>query len=87
MKCELCGRENELTFHHLIPVCLHRTKWFKKNFTKEEMNKGIYICRFDCHKQIHFLVTEKEMGRNYNTVEKLLNHPEVKKYVEWLRNK
>jgi len=40
-KCELCGRENVLTFHHLIPVTLHKNKWFKKNYTREEMNTGV----------------------------------------------
>jgi len=42
--CELCKRENELTFHHLIPRTNHKNKWFKKNFTREEMNQGINIC-------------------------------------------
>jgi hypothetical protein len=88
MKCELCNRINTiLTFHHLIPVCLHTNKWFKKNFTREEMRLGIYICQADCHKQIHLLITEKEMGKRYNTKEKLLSHPEVKKYIKWIKKK
>lgn len=86
-KCELCKRENLLTFHHFIPVCLHKNKWFKKRFTREEMRKGIYICKEDCHRQIHLFITEKEMGKNYNTKEKLLSHPEIKKYLKWLKNK
>jgi hypothetical protein len=87
MKCELCERENVLTFHHLIPVCLHANKWFKKNFTKEQLRKGIDICKKDCHKQIHLLIPEKEMGKYYNTKAKLLKHPEVKKYIKWLKRK
>lgn len=86
-KCELCGRKNELTFHHLIPRCLHKNKWFKKNFTREEMNKGIYICKSDCHKEIHKFIPEKEMGKDYNTVSKLLEHPKVSKYIEWIKDK
>jgi len=85
--CELCKRENLLTFHHFIPVCLHTNKWFKKNFTREQMREGIDICKEDCHKQIHLLIPEKEMGKYYNTKDKLLNHPEVRKYIKWLKNK
>jgi len=87
MKCELCGRENVLTFHHLIPVTLHKNKWFKKNFTRDEMREGINICKNDCHKQIHKLIPEKEMGKYYNTLSKLLNHSKVKKYIKWIKKK
>ena len=87
MKCELCNRENELTFHHLIPICLHTNKWFKKNYTSDEMNKGIYICKYQCHKEIHTLILEKEIGKNYNTKELLLSHPKVSKYIKWIKKK
>jgi hypothetical protein len=87
MKCELCEREHLLTFHHLIPKSQHKNKWFKKNFTKEQMNQGIDICKDDCHKQIHILISEKELGKNYNTVQKLLSHKEVKKYIKWLKDR
>lgn len=56
MKCEFCGRENTLTFHHLIPTCLHTNKWFAKNYTDAELSKGIYICQMGCHKGIHKLI-------------------------------
>jgi septin family protein len=87
MKCELCERENLLTFHHLITVCLHTNKWFKKNYTREELKKGINICKEDCHKEIHKLITEKEMGRSFNTLEKLKRHPKIKKYIKWVKSK
>lgn len=83
--CELCGSGNdELNFHHLIPQTLHSTKWFEKRFDKLFMKThGIWICKDHCHPQIHDLITEKEMGRTYNTLELLREHPGVKKYVEW----
>lgn len=84
-KCELCGRENELTFHHLIPVCLHKNKWFKKNYTREEMSQGINLCKHDCHKEIHRLIGEKEMGRSFNTIKKLMSHSKVKKYINYIK--
>lgn len=84
-KCELCGSDHdELNFHHLIPRTLHSNKVFKKKYTKEYMSThGIWICNRNCHKQIHRFIDEKEMGTTYNTLEKLLEHPEVKKYIEW----
>jgi len=85
-KCELCGRENELTFHHLIPVCLHKNKWFKKNYTREDLAKGINVCKYNCHREIHNIISEKELGRSFNTLEKLLRHPKIKKYVKYIKN-
>ena len=84
-KCELCGRENVLTFHHLIPKSQHKNKWFKKNYTREDMAKGINICKYDCHREVHNIITEKELGRSFNTLQKLLRHPKVKKYVKYIQ--
>ena len=51
-QCGLCGAEEELTFHHFIPRTLHSNKWFKKRYTREEMQAGIDVCR-ECHDLIH----------------------------------
>jgi hypothetical protein len=86
-RCDLCGRVTKrgVTEHHLIPRTCHRNKWFKKNFTREEMRATINVCR-DCHSAIHELApSEKELGREYNTLEKLRGHPELAKYLEWAR--
>jgi len=85
-KCELCEREMETTSHHLIPVSNHKNKWFKKNFTKEEMNVRLDLCG-DCHPAIHKFISEKELGKKYNTKEKLLEHPKVSKFVNWVKGK
>jgi len=84
MKCELCGRENICTKHHLIPRTNHKNKWFKKNLTADEMIKTIYLCKYECHREIHNLIPEKEMGKNYNTLKKLLAHENVSKYVSFV---
>ena len=83
--CELCGcTYSYLNFHHLIPRTLHTNKWFKKMYTREYMgHHGIWICKADCHKQIHRFITEKDMGYSYYTKELLLTHPEVYKYISW----
>lgn len=51
------------------------------------MSQGIDVCKL-CHKMIHaFVPSEKELGRRYNTLDLLLTHPEINKYVEWKRSK
>ena len=82
--CELCHRPPPLTFHHLIPRRCHSNKWFRKAFTREEMQQGIYVCR-QCHSFIHRQFGHKELGRLYNTREKLLQSPIMQKYLSWAR--
>ena len=86
--CELCERLNECNEHHLIPKTNHKNKWFKKNFTKEEMNETIYVCVSDCHKNIHKLIEdEKILGKYYNSKEKLMENENIKNYIEWIKKK
>jgi hypothetical protein len=85
MRCQLCEIDVIHSFHHFIPRTVHRNKWFKKRFTKEEMRtSGIDLCK-QCHDMLHELIPEKELGRNYNSREKLTAHPEVAKYLAWKR--
>jgi hypothetical protein len=87
-KCELCGSDDYLNFHHLIPRTLHSTKKFRKLFDKMFMRThGIWICKDACHRQIHRFISEKEMGLIYNTKELLLTHEEVKKYIDWRKKR
>ena len=84
-KCVLCGRENPLTEHHLIPRAVHGKKYFRKLFTKEEMtHRRISICR-KCHKGIHRIIPdEKELERNFNTQEALLADERIARHVAWV---
>lgn len=83
--CPMCARERSLTFHHLVPRTVHSNKWFKKRFTREQMAEGIHVCR-QCHATIHDLIPdEKELGRDYHTVDAILAHPEFAKYLAWAR--
>lgn len=82
--CELCEREKDLTFHHLIPQINHSKNKFQRLFTKEDMKtRGIDICK-DCHSTIHKLIDNKTLGLEYNTKEKLLEHEGVAKFVKWV---
>ncbi|WP_436716053.1 hypothetical protein U8335_28405 [Roseiconus lacunae] len=85
-RCELCGRRTKrgTTEHHLIPRTCHRNKWFKKRYTRQLMQKTISVCH-DCHRCIHrFVPREKELGRSYNTIEDLLAHEQIGRFVEWV---
>lgn len=85
--CELCGCEAAYNFHHFIPRTNHSNKWFKKNFTREELRQGADVCR-QCHHMIHDCCpSEKELGRRYNSREKLLEHPTFSRYLRWKRKK
>ena len=84
--CELCGRVTKrgTTEHHLIPRTCHGNRWFKKRFTRDEMRRTLDVCR-ECHKAIHRLIPrEKDLGRRYNTPEKLLAHPVFGRFVRWV---
>jgi len=75
------------TEHHLIPRTCHRNKWFKKRFTREQMRETISVCR-DCHRSIHKLIpSEKELGRHYHSVESLMTHDQLSKFVNWVRSR
>ena len=82
-KCAICGSARNITFHHLIPKTCHKNKWFKKNFTREDMTtRGVNICR-QCHSYIHKIFDEKTLGRELNTAEKLLGNELVSKFARW----
>lgn len=74
--CPLCERQIPATqkdAHHFIPK--------SKGGRQTE-----YLHRI-CHRQIHALFTETELARQYNHVEALLAHPEIAKFVEWVKSK
>jgi hypothetical protein len=73
------------TEHHLIPRTCHSNKWFRKRFTGEQMRETVSLCR-DCHRSIHKLIpSEKELGRDYHTIEMLLGHDQLSRFVDWVR--
>jgi hypothetical protein len=84
--CELCGRDGmRLTDHHLTPRMRHN-KRVKRDMTRAERNKTADTCR-PCHSQIHSLFTEKQLEREYNSIERLKAHPDVQKWINWVKKK
>lgn len=75
--CPICNREliagKSVDEHHLIP------KTFK--------GKETIMMHKICHQKLHATFTEREMFNFYNTIEALLSHPEIQKFIKWVRKK
>ena len=74
--CPLCNREipaAQRDKHHLVP----RVKGGRET---EFMHRI-------CHRQIHALFSEAELAQKYATIDALLQHPEVQKFVNWIQSK
>jgi hypothetical protein len=86
--CELCERRVEaLTRHHLIPRTRHRNKRTRRQFQREERHQRIlWLCR-PCHNHIHDVLSEKQLAEDHHSREALLAHPEVRRFVDWIRDR
>jgi hypothetical protein len=74
--CPLCGRDipsEQRDEHHLTPKV-------KGGRVTKHMHRI-------CHRQIHALFSEAELARRYNSVEALLEHEDVRKFVAWVKSK
>lgn len=76
LTCPLCERvipPAQRDAHHLVP--------------KSKGGRRTEFLHRVCHRQIHALLTETELARQYATVEALLAHPELQAFVAWVKNK
>lgn len=72
--CPLCGRpmpEGSYNAHHLIPTT-HGGR----------ITIDLHIV---CHDKIHHTFSEHELSGYYHTIDRLLSHPEIVKFVQWVR--
>ncbi|WP_296460960.1 hypothetical protein [Rubinisphaera sp.] len=81
--CPCCRRETLLTFHHLIPQKMHRRPHFQKRYSKEELNRGICVCRL-CHNGIHDRFDEMTLAKNFSTYELLMADDSLQKHFAWV---
>lgn len=78
MICELCNREilpRDESNHHLVPKM------------KGGKNGDIVVLHEVCHKQIHTLLTEHQLANIYNTVGKLKDHRDIRRFIRWIGKK
>ena len=75
--CPICKREmisgKSIDDHHLIP----KTFKGKETITMHKI----------CHRKLHATFTEREMAKYYHTIERLLEHEEIQKFVKWVSKK
>jgi 5-methylcytosine-specific restriction endonuclease McrA len=83
-RCQLCGRETTLTFHHLVPRKVHRRNRFRKHLSRETLQQGIAICR-PCHSGLHRLHDEMTLATRLNTLAALRQDPALSRHVDWVR--
>lgn len=87
-RCELCLRDEvELTRHHLVPRTRHNNKRNKRDFDRHDVRTRIALFCRPCHKMVHALFTEKQLERDFNTLEQIALHPDVQNFVLWIRPK
>jgi hypothetical protein len=87
-QCELCGRTVPgLTQHHLIPRMRQRARRIRREYGRAELaGRLLWLCR-PCHDQVHAVLTEKELAARYNTREALAAHPDIARFVAWIRRR
>ena len=75
--CPLCDRElpddGSTDRHHLVPRSHSGTQLV-------EMHKI-------CHQAIHALISEAELAREFATVEALKAHPDVARFIAWVKKR
>jgi hypothetical protein len=74
--CPLCERAIPVAQrdeHHLVPKC--------------KGGRQTQFLHRVCHRQVHALLTETELARQYATVEALLQHPELQTFIAWVKSK
>lgn len=78
-QCAICGRlmiaGPSVDKHHFVP---------KSQGGKE---KDVQYIHRVCHKKLHTVFSEKELARTYNTPAVILENPEIKVFVKWVRKK
>lgn len=74
------------TRHHLIPRTRHKVYKKKKVFDTSVLHEVIHICS-PCHRNLHAVLTERQLESHFSTLEELSAYPGVKKFTDWIKNK
>jgi 5-methylcytosine-specific restriction endonuclease McrA len=72
--CQLCNRPlgEKSEKHHVVP--------------KSKGGKETVELHAICHRKIHKVFTRTELA-DFASIEPLKNHPDIEKFINWLRNK
>ena len=76
-RCPLCERPlvagPSVDRHHLIP--------------RSQGGKDVVVMHRVCHRKIHSLWTEKQLARDYASVDALRRAPELQAFLKWIAKK
>ena len=61
---------------------MHRRKGFRRRYTREDLNLGIWICR-QCHRGIHAIYDELTLAKQFYTLELVLADPALSSHFAW----
>jgi len=76
--CPICSRTLggiNTSKHHLIPK------------SAGGKDSELILIHNICHQKIHSVFTLKELRDHYNSVEKLITHEEISKFIKWVSKK
>jgi len=76
-QCPICERDMwkgpSIDKHHFIPKC-------RGGKETEYLHKV-------CHRKIHSIWSNKELEKTYNDPNTVIIHPEMEKFIKWIKNK
>ena len=91
--CQLCGRrvgEDRLTRHHLLPRSrarkMRRRRKSRQELKRRDPGRTVALCG-PCHRNVHVAIANADLERGYDSVEALRDHPGVRRFTEWVKNK
>lgn len=76
----------QILVHHLIPKLILKRM---RNSGKESVDVAKYlieVCR-PCHNEIHRIWPHTELAKDYQTVDMILEAPEIQPYLNWKRKR
>lgn len=86
--CELCGRTQlPLTRHHLIPQSRHNKPRTRRDHDPSDFDTRIALLCRPCHSQVHHLIDNATLARDYASIQALKTHPELMRFVAWVRKR
>lgn len=74
--CPLCDRPippDEVDAHHFVP--------------RSQGGRETRDLHRICHRQVHALFSEAELARHFATAEALRAHPDMARFLDWVRTK
>ncbi len=92
-RCELCGRrvgEDRLTRHHLLPRSrarkMRRRRKRRQELKRRDPGRTVALCG-PCHRNVHVSIGNADLERGYDSVEALRDHPGVRRFTQWVKDK